>query len=84
MAMTSRKTSELESFQLCEKLVWKFFRINFSAVMSLIPYTQNFPDADLTLIVALDLEHCPQIGGAHVVVDLESEKERLSEQVSWN
>jgi hypothetical protein len=37
--------------------------------------------ANLTLIVALDLEHSPQIVRTHVMVDLQSEKETLSDQL---
>jgi hypothetical protein len=34
---------------------------------------------ELTFVVALDLKYSPQIVCAHVMVDLERERERLSE-----
>jgi hypothetical protein len=36
-------------------------------------------NVDLTFVVALDLKYSPQIVCAHVMMNLESEKERLSE-----
>jgi hypothetical protein len=56
--------------------MWKFRKLIFGS--DIIDFMYVF-SADLTLVVTLDLEHSPQIVSAHVMVDLKSKKQRLSE-----